>query len=371
MTVKLKLDAGDNYVETGYDSEIETGYTMAYTLKPAEKLTRWWKPVLNKYMARLERAEVPKVYANGQLVWEPDLEKLDVYEYLDIVENINTGVRSGHGPAIQCSVLQSESYARPARFSIPVKSPYPVVGGRFYCTLLKEGLSKFDHASIAFGDPPFRNGDLYAHRWTTGLQDAEIDLDGRLMKQAPVYEYKIGFSISGNADAVPPTWSGITEFKLITDLQVSPHSLPALELGRNIIRYRDSSQGVGKKVRITWKWCEIDDNRPPGKVTTALSPSGEKSTDGLAPELRWQAALDPDDSVSDYQVMVSLHPGCRWPVSPTLHQSMDSNKTSWAVPKGFLNPSTTYYWKVRARDSRGAVGEWSDVFSFTTSGSTP
>jgi len=31
-----------------------------------------------------------------------------------------------------------------------------------------------------------------------------------------------------------------------------------------------------------------------------------------------------------------------------------------------LASNHTYYWKVRARDSRQAVGEWSEVFSFTT-----
>ena len=77
---------------------------------------------------------------------------------------------------------------------------------------------------------------------------------------------------------------------------------------------------------------------------------------------------DPGDKVADYQVMVSLRPDCRWPLSPILWQNVGSEKTEWQLPSSFLNPGTTYYWKVRARDNRGDVGEWSRVFQFKTPG---
>jgi hypothetical protein len=85
--------------------------------------------------------------------------------------------------------------------------------------------------------------------------------------------------------------------------------------------------------------------------------------------LSWEPATDPDqgDRVADYQVMVSLRPDCRWPLSPSLFRNVGSADCEWRVPPSFLNPATTYYWKVRARDSRGAIGPWGPVFSFTTS----
>jgi len=89
---------------------------------------------------------------------------------------------------------------------------------------------------------------------------------------------------------------------------------------------------------------------------------------GLTPTLRWLPAAHPDSSseVVDYQVMVSLRPDCRWPLSPTLHQNVGSAQAEWTVPGSFLNAETAYYWKVRARDNQGNIGKWSRVFSFTT-----
>ena len=133
-----------------------------------------------------------------------------------------------------------------------------------------------------------------------------------------------------------------------------------------MIRYRDSSPAPGKKIRLSWKWRENGDNRPPTVVSRPLSPGMGEEVGSLAPVLKWQAASDPDDKVADYQVLVSLRPDARWPVSTTLHQNLGVSDTEWKVPASFLNPGATYYWKVRAMDSRGAVGAWSEIFSFRT-----
>jgi len=34
------------------------------------------------------------------------------------------------------------------------------------------------------------------------------------------------------------------------------------------------------------------------------------------------------------------------------------------APAGWLNPDTTYYWRVAAEDENGSIGPWSKVFSF-------
>lgn len=352
----------DNYVEDGYDSEIAKNYTMSYTLKPREKLIRWWKPVLNKYENRHKNPLTPERYANGQLVWEPNLDQADVYGYINVIENVTTRQQDGISPAIHVKELQDRSYTRPSRFTIPVKSAYPVVGGRFWCSLLKDNGASI---SVSYGKPGWDEGNLYTYQWDAGTKDIELDLDQKILNDAPAYEYEIGFTLKGNADTKPPAQAGVKWFKSVSDLQVSSHSLPALSLGKNIIRYRDSSHGA-IQVRITYKWREVDDNHAPGKISQSISPS---EFDTLTPLLRWASAQDPDkeDRIEDYQVMVSLRPDCRWPLSSTLFRNVGSNDCEWKVPASFLNPGTTYYWKVRARDSRGAVSEWGDVFSFKTS----
>jgi hypothetical protein len=297
----------DNWESDGYDYEINKPYTMAITLKPGEKLIRWWKPVLEKFEGRDKDPLMPERYANGRL----------------------------------------------------------------FCALVKQGNSSLDQAEIFFGEPQWDNGDLYRYLWGKGTKNLEIDLDPSFLKHGVLYNYSIVFTLRGNAKSNPPTQAGVDHFRVITDLQVSPHSLPALSLGKNVIRYWDSSPGP-RMVRITHRWRELNDRRPPEKVQNALNPSDGGEVATLTPTLRWADATYPDtsDKVTDYQVMVSLRPDCRWPLSPTLHQNAGFAKPEWQVPATFLNPGTVYYWKVRARGGRGDIGEWSRVFRFKTEGNS-
>lgn len=357
----------DNYEEHSYDQEIAKDYSMAMTLKPGEKLVRWWAPKLGKFEGRKVRPEAPQIYANGRLIWEPDLQRIDIRPYLSVPSygNVATRNQDGRFPSIHVADLQDELYTRPSVFSVPIISPYPVVGGRFSCTLVKEGGSRLDTASIFFGQPRWDSGDLYEYRWGNGLQTVGLDLDSNLMRSESIYGYTIGFAIRGNAENKPATQTGVDAFRSETDLQVSPESLPALSLGKNTIRFRQQSDA---KVRITYRWREICGRRPPGKIQASVSPGDGGEVVSLAPLLEWAPPekVEASGEVVDYQVMVSLRPDCRWPLSTTLHQNVGSAKRGWRVPAGFLNPGTTYFWKVRARNTRGDIGEWGTAFSFKT-----
>ena len=359
----------DNYEERSYDAEIAKNFTMSMTLKPGEKLVRWWTPKLGKFEGRDVRAEMPQTYANGQLIWQPDLSRVDISPYLWIPEhpfpNIATRAHDGKSPAIHVGDLQNDVYPNPARFGIPIQSPYPIVGGRFMCTVVKGGGSNFDTANIFFGEPGWGAGNLYEYRWGSGARDIGLDLDSKLLRSHSRYGYTIGFGIGANADAKPETQTGLDAFRSETDLQVAPESLPALSVGKNVICFRQQSNA---KVRITYRWRESDGPRPPGTVQMAVNPANDGAVSSLEPVLRWAPVKETDDSdkVVDYQVMVSLRPDCRWPLSTTLHQNVGSPKTEWKLPASFLNPGTTYYWKVRARNSRGDIGEWGPVFHFQT-----
>ena len=231
-----------------------------------------------------------------------------------------------------------------------------------WCTLRKDSGASI---SMFYGQPEWGTGNLYTYRWGYGSQDLELYLDNFLLDDESPFSYEIGVTASGNGRRNRTAQAGVEKFKLVSDLQVSPHSLPALSLGRNVIKYRDSSAGAGKRVRITHTWRENDSNRAPGIVSQAVT-SGEVTT--LTPTLQWKPAVDKDkgDRVVDYQVMVSLREDCRWPLSMSLYRNVGSDKCEWQVLESFLNPGTTYYWKVRARDSHGAVGEWGKVLSFRT-----
>jgi hypothetical protein len=358
----------DNYEEHAYDDEIAKNYTMAMTLRPGEKLLRWWQPVHRKFEGRDQRSDVPLRYASGQLVWEPDLSKVDLHPYLLAAENVTTSHQDGVAPAVHIADLQDALHTRPSRFSIPIQSPYPIVGGRAWLTMVKEGTSGMDQLGVFFGKPGWRSGNLYTLRKSVERQAVELDLDASILREGAIYSYQLGFNLRGNADSEPPTQTGLDHFKAVADLQVSPHSLPALSLGRNRIRFTcESSQPI--QLRIVHRWNEINDSYPP-RVVSAISPENGEEITSLDPVLRWKEpeAQEPSARAVDYQVMVSSDSQCRWPLSPTLHQNTNSAKTEWSIPKDFLNPNSHYYWKIRGRNGHGDIGDWSPVFCFRTAG---
>lgn len=364
--VQYLVTAKDNFEEHAYDGEIEKNHTMAMSLKPGEKLVRWWKPVLGKFEGRDKRPEVPSTYANGQLIWEPDLKRVDLKGYIHAMDNVATRGEGGRGLPVHIADLQDERHTRPSRFTIPIHSSYPIIGGRLWCTLVKEGNSSLDQAAIFYGEPGWGGGNLYTFQWGKGSRDVEFDLDPNIMRSGVVYNYTIGFNLRGNAKSDPPSQAGLERVRVVTDLQVSPHSLPALSLGKNLVQFRDES-AAGRRVRITHRWREVYDRRPPAAITVASTPRDGGEVQALAPVLKWNAPTNnASGEIVDYQVMVSLRPDCRWPLSPTLHQNTGTAKTEWTVPQTFLNPGTTYYWKVRARNVHGDVGPWGSVFHFRT-----
>jgi len=230
---------------------------------------------------------------------------------------------------------------------------------------MKEGQSGLDQLGVFFGKPGWQKGNLYTLRSGVEHQAVELDLDSSILGEGVIYSYQLGFNLRGNADSDPPSQTGLDHFRVVTDLQVSPHSLPALSLGKNRIRF--TSKSVEPiHLRIVHRWKE-NDRFPPGLVSPVSPAEGEEVT-SLSPVLRWMEPTveERPSSAVDYQIMVSGDPKCRWPLSPTLHQNTSSAKTEWRVPKSFLNPASRYYWKVRARNETGDIGRWSRVFWFQT-----
>ncbi len=158
-----------------------------------------------------------------------------------------------------------------------------------------------------------------------------------------------------------------------TDLQMAPLCMPYLELGENAIRYVDETPGP-RRVEVTHEWVETTVNHPPTAPAAPIFPADGAQLDRTQFVFEWRPATDPDgDEIADYQFMLAAHEDMRWPLSPNffklISHTADRGTASYTVPyRGLLNPGTTYYWRVRARDDQKAWGPWSEVWKVTPGG---
>lgn len=99
------------------------------------------------------------------------------------------------------------------------------------------------------------------------------------------------------------------------------------------------------------------ESRPPNSFNLIEVPNG--ATDiGLQPQLKWEAAIDPDGDRVTYQVYLDA----KNPPQTSIVNNLDVN--TFTIEDA-LQPETTYYWKVIAKDTQGNTTE-SNVVSFTT-----
>ena len=107
-----------------------------------------------------------------------------------------------------------------------------------------------------------------------------------------------------------------------------------------------------------------DPTNAPPDTPVLSSPDNGQSNESLTPELQIEAFSDPDGDT---------HAETTWQISTesnfsslVLDITSDSHRTSLTVPEFIVTVNTTYYWRVKFSDDRGAASEWSDPYWFTT-----
>ena len=113
-------------------------------------------------------------------------------------------------------------------------------------------------------------------------------------------------------------------------------------------------------------------NRPPDRPAPVSPPAGTTGT-SLSPTLESSVFSDPDGG--------DTHAASQWQITTTAvdygspifdnAHATGSSLTSIAVLTCNLSSNTTYYWRVRYQDNRGAWSDWSEESSFTTQATPP
>lgn len=173
--------------------------------------------------------------------------------------------------------------------------------------------------------------------------------------------------------------AGLDSLRFQTRTQNSKSFLPRLTIGDNTFQFsrKDSLPG---KVQVKLGWTELSGNSGPVISAVPVYPGVGITSDTAHLRFRWGNAqdTDPGDYPVQYHFQLSDRADMQYCLAPNFDRLIDPVPPSnIAFPafqprvNGFLRHGQTYYWRVRAMDSRGLWGPWTPVWSFTVQSVMP
>ncbi len=351
-----KGDLGDN-----------TSHTMGLTLRPGESIEYRWDHVGKEYSAgtvdptdrrngdgqgSLARwgAKAYEKLRNGRLCYRPNLASETAKRGVSAVDNAMFDTSA--------AVIRQADPDKPATVEWLFASPYVFVGGTASAAIEPD---KGGSANWAYSTDRKTWTSLDSvSRTSEGCLVASLD-EIVSRPRHPTYRFWLRLTLSGGTH--------VREVDFAHDIQTSALSLPELEVGASSVVYSDATPGE-RQVRVTHQWMERTAWHPPQAPAGAVSPGDGETVAGSQVRFEWQPAVDPDgDAIVDYHFELSEHADMRWPLSPNFEKltslTPTKGKPQWTVPYvGLLNPDTTYYWHVRAKDAAGVWGPFSKTFQF-------
>lgn len=322
-------------------------HEMTCTLRPGEALAWAWEH-RGKFYCPWDYAEVPKrmtpMVCNGWWEFTPRLTEARLAadaESVGGLTEVDGALRAG---------------AEGGELVYRIRAPYALVGGK-----LAVGAQDEVSVELSWDGQEWQALELAA------------DESGRVADLNPLFPYNgaLRFEYLVRLRLQPDAVLRVLSVR--NDLQMAPLCMPYLELGGNAIRYMDETPGP-RRVEVTHEWVETEANHRPTAPAAPIFPANGATLDGTQFTFTWRPATDPDgDEIADYQFMLSAHEDLRWPLSPNFFKlvshTAQQGTASYEVPyRGLLNPRTTYYWRVRARDANQAWGPWSATWRFTPGG---
>ncbi len=312
--------------------------SMNMTLRPHEAIVwRWGHSSPIKYHGS-SQPRFPDRICNGLWEYRPDFNDPSWRAGADSVQSIRE----------QGGALVPEE-GKTGTIVWPIACPYVIVGGRL-------------DAQAA--------GATFKLSWDgSSWQTIDRDLDALFPPGGRArYRYFLKCELSGAAR--------LGRLSITNDLQMAPLTLPEMGIGSNTFTYADESPG-DRRVQITHHWVERSASRPPEVPAEPTFPASGGTTASTAIAFQWRPAADPDgDQIADYHFELSSRADMRWPLSMSFAKLISRTALSghprYTLPgPGLLNPGTTYYWHVRAKDGQGVWGPWSPTWTFTAGGPAP
>jgi hypothetical protein len=373
-----QLDAAGNHINTA--DSYPPPHTMAFRLRPREKMVRYWGNV-GKIVLSSPQLHPEVRFSNGKLIYRPDLRDKIALKGVEESRNVRQEeskdvpalhpFRAGRGCEIIWKIASPYAIAG-ARVGIDCRRTQPDAGLQVFMS--KDGRNWREVWTM----PGFISGENCG---PASHADTSIELDRllnpvyeasrqntQILSSSPCYCYFI--KVAMWAGSIPES-VGIESMRFDTDLQCATRSLPSLFCGNNIISYRDQTPG-SRQVRITYGWQENHEIIPP-EAPQLLHPAPKTDVGKLDFEFRWKKPAGGSSGIDDYHIQVSRYADFRWCVCPTFDRYISRTKyaggTAWQPEFGnLLNHGETYYWRLRARNSQGAWGPWSEPADFTPGG---
>ncbi len=326
-------------------------WTMGMALRPHEAIEwRWGHGAPVKYHGDMTGypPTVPDTIYNGVWEYAPDFKNDSQWRAGATVTNITnqdgllTAAEGGTGAIVW-----------------QMKVPYQFVGGALAAAC--QGCA----FEIGFANPK---------DWKPAYTPLATlaDFDGKFKGRTDMgNEYWIRCTLTGKAS--------LRGVKIQNDIQMAPLAMPSMTVGDNSFTYlehTDDKTGANsaRNVRITHNWVERSKTRPPRASESPVYPANDGKSDGTDVVFRWNAATDPGgEAITDYHFQLSDRPDMRWPLSPNfdkyVSRTPDKGKTCYTLARpGLLTHGTAYYWHVKAKNSNGVWGPWSDTWRFTAQG---
>lgn len=327
-------------------------WNMGMVLRPHEAIEwRWGHENPVKYHGNMEGHPplAPNTIYNGLWEYAPDFQNDSQWRAGATVTNITN----------KDGVLMAAE-GKTGTILWRMRSPYQFVGG----TLTPSGEGY--EIEVGFTNPKdWRKTDF------TRLA-ALAEFDGQFQGRThTATEYWIRCTLTGS--------DSLRGIHVSNDIQMAPLAMPSMTVGDNRFTYLEhpderSGRSAARHLRITHAWVERSATRPPCASKAPVDPADGSHSDGTDLVFQWAAATDPDgDAITDYQFQLADRPDIRWPLSPNfdkyISRTPDKSTTRYTLPRpGLLAHGKTYYWHVRAKDSKGVWGPWSATWSFTSQG---